>query len=162
MVLTGQPSPSRSSFTITGSGTSPIVRFLSLAPGPARGRSRVPCRGWNDEISGGGIPHGERPPSLRGHPPYDCRAMNDSRTMYAGKPADTPLQSQTNPPDCILVVGDDDFFRQLNAKVLLHSGCEVDTAGRVPVIVQGSPAASLGVNTWNPPSNGGDGGSLPA
>ena len=54
--------------------------------------------------------------------------MNDSRTIYAGKPAATPLQFQTNPPDRILVVEDDDFFRQLNARVLLRSGYEVDTA----------------------------------
>jgi DNA-binding response OmpR family regulator len=54
--------------------------------------------------------------------------MNDSRTTYAGKVAASPLQSQTNPPDRILVVEDDDFFRQLNARVLLRSGYEVDTA----------------------------------
>ena len=48
------------------------------------------------------------------------------RTTYAGEPASTPLQSQTNPPDHILVAEDDLFFRQLDTEVLLRSGYEAD------------------------------------
>jgi DNA-binding response OmpR family regulator len=54
--------------------------------------------------------------------------MKDSRTAHAGEPASTPLQSQTNPSDHILVVEDDLFFRRLNTEVLVRSGYEVDTA----------------------------------
>jgi DNA-binding response OmpR family regulator len=54
--------------------------------------------------------------------------MKGNETSHAGEPASTPLQSQTNPPDHILVVEDDIFFRRLNTEVLLRSGYEVDTA----------------------------------
>ena len=54
--------------------------------------------------------------------------MKDSRTAPGAEPASTPLQSQTNPPDHILVVEDDDFFRRLNTQVLVRSGYEVDAA----------------------------------
>ena len=47
---------------------------------------------------------------------------------HAEEQASTPLQSQTNPPDHILVVEDDIFFRRLNTQVLLGSGYEVDAA----------------------------------
>ena len=76
----------------------------------------------------GEIPHGEPPTSTHGLPAYDCRAMKDSRTTPAGAPAGTPLLFQTNPPDHILVVEDDIFFRRLNTEVLLRSGYEVDAA----------------------------------
>ena len=54
--------------------------------------------------------------------------MKDNRTSHAGEPASAPLQSQTNPPDHILVVEDDIFLRRLNTEVLLGSGYEVDAA----------------------------------
>ena len=54
--------------------------------------------------------------------------MKGNETSHAGEPASTPLQSQTNPPDHILVVEDDIFFRRLNTQVLLRSGYEVDAA----------------------------------
>jgi DNA-binding response OmpR family regulator len=54
--------------------------------------------------------------------------MKDSRSPSAGETSSTPLQSQTNPPDHILVAEDDIFFRRLNTQVLLRSGYEVDAA----------------------------------
>jgi DNA-binding response OmpR family regulator len=54
--------------------------------------------------------------------------MKGNGTLLAGEPARTPLQAQTNPPDRILVVEDDIFFRRLNAATLCRSGYEVDTA----------------------------------
>jgi DNA-binding response OmpR family regulator len=54
--------------------------------------------------------------------------MKDCIPSHSGEAASTPLQSQTNPPDHILVVEDDNFFRRLNAAVLAQSGYEVDTA----------------------------------
>ncbi len=47
---------------------------------------------------------------------------------HAEEQASTPLQAQTNPPDHILVVEDDIFFRRLNTEVLVGSGYEVDAA----------------------------------
>jgi DNA-binding response OmpR family regulator len=46
----------------------------------------------------------------------------------AETPVSTPLQFQTNPPDHILVVEDDFFFRRLNTKVLMRAGYDVDAA----------------------------------
>ena len=54
--------------------------------------------------------------------------MKGNEIAHAVEPASTPLQSQTNPPDHILVVEDDIFFRRLNTQVLLRSGYEVDAA----------------------------------
>ena len=54
--------------------------------------------------------------------------MKHRRTTYAGEPAGTPLQSQTNPPDHILVAEDDAVCRRINTKVLLRSGYAVDAA----------------------------------
>ena len=54
--------------------------------------------------------------------------MKDCIPSHSGEAASTPLQFQTNPPDHILVVEDDNFFRRLNAAVLAQSGYEVDTA----------------------------------
>jgi len=48
--------------------------------------------------------------------------------LTAGKPAVTPLQSQTVPVQRILVVEDDTSLRQLSAGVLVRSGYEVDAA----------------------------------
>ena len=57
------------------------------------------------------------------------RAMNDSSVSNAGKSASaTRLQFQTNLPQRILVVDDDNDARSLSAKVLKGSGYEVDTA----------------------------------
>jgi DNA-binding response OmpR family regulator len=61
-------------------------------------------------------------------PVYGYAAMKDCIPSHSGEAASTPLQSQTNPPDHILVVEDDNFFRRLNAAVLAQSGYEVDTA----------------------------------
>jgi DNA-binding response OmpR family regulator len=54
--------------------------------------------------------------------------MKGCVTSHPGEAASTPLQSQTNPPDHILVVEDDVFFRRRNAEVLEQSGYEVDAA----------------------------------
>ena len=54
--------------------------------------------------------------------------MKDVKSSRVEEPASTPLQSQTNPPDHILVVDDDLFLRRLNIKVLVSSGYEVDAA----------------------------------
>ncbi len=54
--------------------------------------------------------------------------MKAAETSHAGEPPRTPLQFQTNPPDHILVVEDDIFFRRLNTQVLVRSGYEVDAA----------------------------------
>lgn len=54
--------------------------------------------------------------------------MKDTRSSHEGVPASIPLQSQTNPPDHILVAEDDVLFRRLNTQVLLRSGYEVDAA----------------------------------
>jgi DNA-binding response OmpR family regulator len=52
--------------------------------------------------------------------------MKASSTAHLGEPASTPLQAQTNPPDRILVVEDDKFFRRLNTETLARSGYQVD------------------------------------
>ena len=54
--------------------------------------------------------------------------MKDNTTAPGAEPASTALQSQTNPPDQILVAEDDVFFRRVNTQVLLRSGYEVDAA----------------------------------
>ena len=52
--------------------------------------------------------------------------MKDNTSAPAAEPTSTALQSQTNPPDHILVAEDDVFFRRVNTQVLLRSGYEVD------------------------------------
>ena len=52
---------------------------------------------------------------------------NNNISPHAG-PAWAGLAAQTNPPDRILVVDDDEVFRRLNAAVLMQAGYEVDTA----------------------------------
>jgi len=54
--------------------------------------------------------------------------MKGTETSHAGEPASIPLQSHTNPPDRILVVEDDLFFRRLSTEVLLRAGYEVEAA----------------------------------
>jgi DNA-binding response OmpR family regulator len=54
--------------------------------------------------------------------------MKDNEISHAGEPANSPLQSQTSPPDHILVAEDDGFFRRLNTQVLSRSGYKVDAA----------------------------------
>jgi DNA-binding response OmpR family regulator len=54
--------------------------------------------------------------------------MKGTETSHTGEPRSTALQFQTNPPDHILVVEDDIFFRRLNTQVLERSGYEVDSA----------------------------------
>jgi DNA-binding response OmpR family regulator len=54
--------------------------------------------------------------------------MKDNTTAPGAEPASTALQSQTNPPDQILVAEDDVFFRRVNTQVLLRSGYAVDAA----------------------------------
>jgi hypothetical protein len=54
--------------------------------------------------------------------------MKDSRTTYAGEPAGTPLQFQSNPPHRILVVDDDRDLRLLYADALAGPGYHVDAA----------------------------------
>jgi len=71
-------------------------------------------------------------PTVKPHPDfpgltaYDYRAMKGNESSHTREPASTSLQSQTNPPDHILVAEDDVFFRRLNTQVLLRSGYEVD------------------------------------
>ena len=55
-------------------------------------------------------------------------AMKDNGLLPACESAGAPLESQTNPPHRSLVVDDDTCIRQLNTKVLIHSGYEVDAA----------------------------------
>jgi PleD family two-component response regulator len=54
--------------------------------------------------------------------------MKKNIISQAGESACVPLQSQTNPPQHILVVDDARDLRRLNAGVLKRSGCPVDTA----------------------------------
>jgi DNA-binding response OmpR family regulator len=54
--------------------------------------------------------------------------MKGTETSHAGEPRSTTLQFQTNPPEHILVVEDDIFFRWLNTQVLVRAGYEVDAA----------------------------------
>jgi DNA-binding response OmpR family regulator len=54
--------------------------------------------------------------------------MKDAKSSRVEDPANTALQSQTNPPEHILVVDDDLFLRRLNIKALVSSGYEVDAA----------------------------------
>ena len=54
--------------------------------------------------------------------------MKGTETSHTGEPRSTALQFQTNPPDHILVVEDDIFFRRLNTQLLERSGYEVDGA----------------------------------
>lgn len=54
--------------------------------------------------------------------------MKGIETSDADEPSGTPLLCQTNPPDHILVVEDDIFFRRLNTQMLVRSGYEVDAA----------------------------------
>jgi DNA-binding response OmpR family regulator len=52
--------------------------------------------------------------------------MKGNETSHAEETTSSPLQSQTNPSDHILVAEDDVYFRRLNTQVLLRSGYEVD------------------------------------
>ena len=54
--------------------------------------------------------------------------MKDAKSPRVEEPANTAVQSQSNPPEHILVVDDDLFLRRLNIKVLVSSGYEVDAA----------------------------------
>ena len=54
--------------------------------------------------------------------------MKGNKNSHAEPPTDARLQSQTNPPDHILVAEDDIFFRRLNTEVLERSGYDVDAA----------------------------------
>ena len=67
-------------------------------------------------------------PDSHGLPAHYDLAMKDAKSSRAEEPASTALQSQTNPPDHILVVDDDLFLRRLNIKVLVSSGYKVDAA----------------------------------
>lgn len=52
----------------------------------------------------------------------------DNQSLPACESVGTALQAQTNPPHCILVVDDDISLRELNTKVLVRSGYDVDAA----------------------------------
>jgi two-component system alkaline phosphatase synthesis response regulator PhoP len=54
--------------------------------------------------------------------------MKDDQILAACESASASPQSSTNPPCRILVVDDDIAIRQLNTRVLLHAGYEVDAA----------------------------------
>ncbi|HWX22138.1 MAG TPA: response regulator [Candidatus Binatia bacterium] len=54
--------------------------------------------------------------------------MKGNGTSNAGEPARAPLPSETYPSHRVLVAEDDDFIRQFDTAVLLHSGYEVDAA----------------------------------
>ncbi len=54
--------------------------------------------------------------------------MIQDKVSQAGGPASAPPPPQTRPLHRILVVDDDDFVRQLNTRVLVKSGYNVDAA----------------------------------
>ena len=56
------------------------------------------------------------------------RSMKEHKDSQACKPVGAPLQCRMNAPCRILVVEDESDIRLLNAKVLIRSGYEVDTA----------------------------------
>ena len=52
--------------------------------------------------------------------------MQDKESSPTGGSASTPVRSQTDPPQRILVVEDDEEMRRLNTDVLSRCGYEVD------------------------------------
>lgn len=54
--------------------------------------------------------------------------MKDEKVSQSGEPAGAPVPCPTKPSNRILVVDDDNYVRQLSAKVLVRSGYQVDVA----------------------------------